>query len=246
MSGASVAPPDDLCGATILENLTLDQDVACTGSGLIAGSDGIRIDLNGHTIAGSGTGIGVNVTGRTRVSIVGGRVRNFATGVLILNSTDVVVHENELLEDGDGIDIQAGSVGNTVKDNHFEGNRARGIMVRSNTNANVIKDNTFTGDRVGILLFGSLGSTVKDNVVSSSGLAGIRINVIATANTLKDNTVLSNPAGIEFLVTPTGSAVGNTVRENTLALNTCGLKGPVAGNTLKDNQFQGNASDSCQ
>lgn len=30
-----------------------------------------------------------------------------------------------------------------------------------------------------------------------------------------------------------------------IALNSCGLKGPVAGNTLKENLFQGNTVDSC-
>jgi hypothetical protein len=77
------------------------------------------------------------------------------------------------------------------------------------------------------------------------GLAEESPPLIATGNLLMENTVASNPAGIEFLVTPTGSATGNTLRENTIALNTCGLKGPVAGNTLKENSFQGNAVDSC-
>jgi hypothetical protein len=57
--------------------------------------------------------------------------------------------------------------------------------------------------------------------------------------------VSSNPAGIEFLVTPTGSATGNKLRENQITLNTCGLKGPVAGNKLADNVFNGNVTDSC-
>jgi nitrous oxidase accessory protein NosD len=86
---------------------------------------------------------------------------------------------------------------------------------------------------------------VKENIVSSSGLAGIRVNVIATGNFLVENTVASNPAGIDFIVTSTGSATGNTLRENTIALNTCGLKGPVAGNSLTENVFQGNTFDSC-
>ena len=121
----------------------------------------------------------------------------------------------------------------------------RGIMSRSDSSANVIKDNTFAGNRVGILLFGAASSTVKGNTLSFSGLAGIRINVLAANNLIQENTVVSNPAGIEFTVTPTGSSIGNLLRENTLALNTCGLKGPVAGNTLKENLFEGNAADSC-
>lgn len=68
----------------------------------------------------------------------------------------------------------------------------------------------------------------------------------ATENLIKENQVVSNPAGIEFLVSPTGSpAAGNSVVENTIATNTCGLKGPTAGNTLEENVFQNNDMDTC-
>ena len=184
--------------------------------------------------------------GRTNgVSIVGGTVQDFPTGVLVLNSTAVVVKDSQLVHNGDGVDLQAGSIGNTIKGNHFQDNTMRGIMSRSDSSANVIKDNTFAGNRVGILLFGAASSTVKGNTLSFSGLAGIRINVLAANNLIQENTAVSNPAGIEFTVTPTGSSIGKLLRENTLALNTCGLKGPVAGNTLKENLFEGNAADSC-
>ena len=68
---------DSLCGTAILEDLRLDHDVACTGDGLIAGVDGIMIDLNGYTLSGSGTGVGIAITGRHDVSIAGGTIRSF-------------------------------------------------------------------------------------------------------------------------------------------------------------------------
>ena len=41
------AAADDLCGATIVANLKLDQDLTCAGNGLIVGADGIKIKLDG-------------------------------------------------------------------------------------------------------------------------------------------------------------------------------------------------------
>jgi parallel beta-helix repeat protein len=188
---------------------------------------------------------GITVNGRHSVSIAGGTIRNFLAGVLVRNSTAVVVKDDQLIANGDGVDLQAGSVANTIKANQFQDNLARGIMSRSFSSANTIKDNTFTGNRVGLLLFGATDSTVKDNTLSLSVLADIRINVIAANNLIQENTVTSSPAGIEFLVTPAGSSIGNTLRENTIALNTCGLKGPTSGNTLTENVFEANASDTC-
>jgi parallel beta-helix repeat protein len=239
------AAADDLCGATIVANLKLDQDLTCAGNGLIIGADGIKLNLDGHTITGSGSGVGISVSGRTNVSISGGVLKNFEAGVRITQSTDIVVKGNEFRENGDGIDMQPGSRGNTVKDNAFWDNRARGIMLRPFSSDNTVKENTFTGNRVGILLFGSTDSIVKENAVTGSSLAGIRVNVLATGNLVLENTVASNPAGIEFVVTPTGTAIGNTFVENTIAMNTCGLKGTYVGNTFRENLFEGNGADSC-
>jgi parallel beta-helix repeat protein len=165
--------------------------------------------------------------------------------VRVVNSTDIVIKANAFRENSDGVDLQAGSHGNTVKDNEFSNNAARGIMLRSFSSENMIKENTFAGNRVGILVFGGTESTLKANLVTGSLLAGIRLNVIAHGNLILDNTVTSNPAGIEFLVTPTGSSIGNTLVENSIAMNGCGVKGPTDGNSFRENVFEGNGADSC-
>jgi large repetitive protein len=244
-AATSATSPDDLCGATVLEDLKLDRNVSCTGDGLVVGADGIRIELNGYTLSGSGTGVGILVTGRRDVSIAGGVVRNFAAGMRVTSSTDLEIKHNEFVGNPEGIDFQAGSIGNTVKENVFRDSTTRGIMLRGNTSDNDIKNNAFINDRVGILVFGGIDNTLKQNEISGSILAGIRLNVIATGNVVKDNTVSSSLSGIEFLVTPTGSAQGNELKGNTLLANTCGVKGPTSGNTLKDNLYDGNAADSC-
>jgi parallel beta-helix repeat protein len=239
------AAADDLCGAAIVEDLKLDQDLTCAGNGLVVGADSIKIDLNGHAIAGSGSGVGIGVTGRTNISIVGGTVSGFEAGVRVRESTDIVVKHVEFRENGDGVDLQRGSRGNTVKENAFLDNSVRGIMLRSLSIDNVVKENTFKRNNVGILVFGGTDSTLKENVISASGVAAIRVNVIATGNLILENTLTLNPAGLEFLVTPTGSSVGNRVIENTIAMNTCGLKGQTDGNTFEENEFERNFADTC-
>lgn len=233
------------CGATIVSNMKLGHDLTCPAGGLIIGADGIKLDLNGHTITGAGTGDGISIIGRNNVSISGGTVRSFFAGVRIMNSTDVIVKGNEFLENTDGVDCQAGCAGNTIKENSFADSRTRGVMLRTGSSNNVVKENTFTGNRTGILLFAPVDTIVKENIISGSSVAGIRVNVFATANLIIENTVMSNPAGIEFLVNQTGSATGNTLLENTIATNTCGLKGPTSGNTIRENVFDGNGADSC-
>jgi parallel beta-helix repeat protein len=237
----------DLCGATILEDLDLDHDLVCSGNGLIVGADGISVHLNGHTIAGSNSGVGILVVGRTHITISGGTIRNFQTGVLVSASSGVLISGNHILSHAmDGVDLQAGSVANTVKENEIRDNFSRGIMLRGDAVGNTVKENAFSGNNVGILLFQPAGTLVKENVVSGNRTAGIRVRFTATGNVIRENEVVSNPAGIEFLLSPTGlPATGNSLIENTMETNTCGVKGPTSGNTLKENVFQGNGTDTC-
>jgi parallel beta-helix repeat protein len=239
------AAADDLCGATIVANLTLTEDLTCSGNGLFVGADGITLDLNGHTIMGPGTAVGITVFGRTSVIIIGGTVRNFEAGIRTFDSTRIVIKATQFRENGDGIDLQAGSRRNIIKENQFWDSRTRGIMVRGNVTENMIQENIFTGNRVGILIFAGVNNTLKENILTASLLAGIRINVLATGNLIVENAITSNPAGVEFLLTPTGSATGNVLIENTIAFNTCGIKGPTAGNSFRENVFEGNGTDSC-
>jgi len=239
------AAADDLCGATIVSNLKLDHDLTCAAGGLIVGADEIRIDLNGHTIAGSGSGAGIDVAGGTRVSISHGTITNFEAGVRVFESTGVVIKGVEFNGNSDGVDCQAGCMESTIKENEFRNNDARGIMLRGGSTDNIVKENILTGNNVGILLFGSIDSTIKENIVSSSLLAGIRLGVLATGNLIQENTVSANPAGIDIAVTPTGSATGNSFIENTILMNVCGLRGPLVGNNFEENAFGGNGTDSC-
>jgi parallel beta-helix repeat protein len=240
------AAANDLCGATVTEDLRLDHDLVCAGDGLVVGADGIRVDLNGHTVAGSGGGAGIVVVGRSDVTIANGVIRNFQVAVRLNASTGIVIRHNELLQNGDGIDVQAGGVGNTIKENTLRNHTVRAIMLRGGSSDNDIKNNTFVANRIGILVNGATDTELKNNLVSESSLAGIRLNNAATGNSVKDNILTSNLAGIEFLVTPpAGPSVGNELKGNTLSSNGCGLRGATAGNTFKDNTFAGNGADAC-
>ncbi len=181
-----------------------------------------------------------SVSGYDDVTIAGGAIRQFAVGIRVATSTDLVIRQIEFIANAEGIDFQAGSIHNTVKDSAFRLSSTRAIMLRGNSQENDIKANTFADNRIGILVFGGVDNSIKNNLIAGSSLAGIRFNVIATGNVIKDNIIMSNAAGVEFLATPTGSATGNELKANTIAANACGLKGATAGNDIHDNSFENN------
>lgn len=242
---AASVTANDLCGTTVLADLRLDHDLACGATALVVGADGVRIDLAGHTITGPGTGAGILIVGRRGVWVVGGRIENFTAGVQVNSSSGVVVKHMTFAANGEGVDLQTGSRGATIRENSFFDHRARGVMMRAGSADNVIKENAFSGNNVGVALNGTVDATVKENVMTSNRAAGVRINWPAAGNLVAENTIDTNPAGIDIPVTTTGSAVGNTFRENRISNSTCGINGPTAGNTVSENIFTLNGANFC-
>ena len=71
------------CGATVTADTTLGADlIGCPGDGLTVEA-GVTLDLKGHIVSGSGSGVGV------RGGIVeNGRVRGFDTGIVLSSCSD--------------------------------------------------------------------------------------------------------------------------------------------------------------
>jgi parallel beta-helix repeat protein len=246
---ASTATANDLCGATVVANLTLDHDLTCAGNGLTVGADGITIDLNGHTIAGSGAGAGILATGRTGVVITGGTIRNFVIGVQLGASTGTTIKQIRVTDNRDGIFL-IGSSGNTIRENTAWQNSRVGVMLRPgavlNSTQNLVIENTLMDNANGVILVETpTGNVFKENIISGSSRAGIALNGGVSGNLIKENTLGGNAAGVLFNVGATGLPSGNSLVENMITMNTCGLQGPTAGNTLTENLFEANAVDSC-
>jgi len=234
------------CGATIVTNLRLEADLTCIADGLIVGADGIMINLNGHTIAGAGVGLGINVRSHQDIVIRGGTIRGFLTGIMVATSTGVVIKDNGFTQNREAVFL-AGAVGNMIKHNNAWQNTLRGIMIRPTGSGvlstdNIVMDNTLTNNPSGILLFGQPGNTLKANTISRSTVAGIDLTGGgASANVIKDNLLTNNAAGVKF---GTGWT-GNEFIANTFQSNTCGVQGGSTGNTFKENVFTTNSTDWC-
>ncbi|MEO6081818.1 MAG: right-handed parallel beta-helix repeat-containing protein [Umezawaea sp.] len=80
--------PPVQCGDTVTSDIRLSADLHCTGPGLIVKAGGIVLNLNGHSITGSGTDTGIAVVGQANVRIRNGKISNFDRGAFFAGSTD--------------------------------------------------------------------------------------------------------------------------------------------------------------
>jgi len=157
----------DYCGAHIFHNVILDKNISCEGDALFANNDGITIDLNGFTISGNGSGIGINVSSFDNVSIINGVVENFETAIFI----DPAV----------GINVSGITARWNVEGIYFE-----------EINESYIGDNNIiSNSNYGIHLVESINNTIRNNFISNNSFDGIftersDLNLI-TKNNISDN-----------------------------------------------------------
>lgn len=241
-----VVVTDVSCGDVLTTDVRLEEDLTCVGDALTVGADGIQINLNGHVISGNATGNGITVRLRTDIVIHGGTVRNFLTGIFVAQSTGVTIKDNGFTLNREAVFLN-GSSGNVVKANTAWANTSRGIMLRPTASGivstnNMVVGNTLVDNPSGILVFGQSGNTLKGNTISGSNIGGFDLTGGGgSGNEIKGNVVTGSAAGIKF----GAGFTGNFIIDNTFATNTCGLAGPGASNTYKDNVFASNVTNTC-
>ena len=234
------------CGASVVSDLKLGNDLNCAGDALLINADGVTLDLNGHVVTGSGAGNGITVRARHDIVIKGGIIASFASGIFVAQSSNVTISNNYLTLNREAIFLN-GSKDNVVKENQVWQNQLRGIMLRPTASGltstgNLVKENVLWDNPSGILVFGQPGNTFKENRISQSTVAAFDLTGGgASGNLIKENLLRASAAGIRF-----GEGwIGNTVAENRLLQNTCAMQGTTTGNSLLENILAGNTLDFC-
>ena len=165
---AYAAPPPVECGTVVTQNIKLLADVGpCSGDGLIVAVNGVSINLNGHKIfATQRLNVGIRLENVSNVSVVGGTLEGFDTGVLIVGGLADTVANMTVRNNRFGIQVQnAPSSGHKISKNVATNNRLIGILLSPNVSDATVNKNAASGNvGYGIVLDG--GSSL--NVVNGN------------------------------------------------------------------------------
>jgi parallel beta-helix repeat protein len=211
----------------------------CALNGIEVQTDGITIDLNGFTLAGPDkTDIGIDLAGRSNVTIRNGVIRGFGTGVNISNGAGNRIIGVDLPLNLIGISV-ATSNENVLKNNTVvsSGTGSKGIALAS-ADQTIIAGNTVQGVVDPIDLDGTSDSnTVAENHVSDTNGMGVRI-LGSTGNTVKRN--LIERAGYGVGATGTNHVITENRIENGFGESILlGTPTPSSGITITSNIIRG-------
>lgn len=243
------------------ETYVLNANLTAAESALTITASNVTLNLNGRTLTGRGTGIGVAAVGGSRVQIVGsGVIQGFTIGVSLLATTlsqvqDVEVRDCDAgvvlaIEASDNVVQRVRSHGNglagiwlaiiqgTADRNFVLGNwcydNGEGIIVETDNNrvgGNLLTDN----EEEGIFIVGN-NNEILSNRCNANGLDGIGL-FDASGNRVRLNNCIGN--GFD------GISLLGDVRTTLVEANACSANEDVGISLIEggnnNNTLRGNA-----
>ena len=195
----SAAAANVQCGDVITESITLQSDLGpCPGDGLVVGADGVRIDLGGHVIRGSGGGAGpvlyadtkdgVAVDEHNDVSVSNGEITNFDVGLNFYEATGPRVTGVEAHHDRVGVLLLEASQGSITRSNlHHDG---YAIYLYEDSDSNLITDNAMTDSTFGVYLDKSSENTIWRNEMRGNLIYGMEVAIASDRNSIRFNSIV--------------------------------------------------------
>ncbi|MFI5617889.1 right-handed parallel beta-helix repeat-containing protein [Streptomyces sp. NPDC051567] len=235
------------CGQTVTTSVVLTADLLnCPGDGLVVGSGGITINLNGHTVDGVGLGVGIRNNGFGNITItnsntIPARVQQFDYGVRLNPGTSGNIIEKLAIQNNEfsGVELNSTHTNNQVRNNLIERQAHSAVTITGGSGHNVIFDNTITNNQgQGVSVQKSANNRLEGNRITGSGGVGLALEG-SSGNTLLANTVGSSR---DAAITLRLGSNDNLVQSNssTQSADAGMIVADSTGNRLLSNTLHGN------
>jgi len=212
----SIDPPD----APIItyDNITytLTDNIVSDGDGIVVERDNIVVDGAGYTIQGTGSGKGIDLTGRSNVTIKNVEIKAFNwESILLYYSSNNNISGNNITNNGYGIKVYYSS-NNIITGNNITANNEHGIGLGFALNNRIYGNNITANNWAGIYFYDSSNNnTIIGNNVTNNVGDGIYMDRAAYNMVVRNNIEENYKRGICLL-----SSSSNIIYHNNLINNT--------------------------
>jgi len=185
---------------------------------IVIEKDNIVIDGADYALQGTGSGKGIDLSGRTNVTIKNTSIKGFYFGIY----------------------LDRDSSGSTISGNNIKNNR-QGIQVYGS--GNTISENSIAANDYGIKIYDCSGNQIFGNNITANNRDGISLEGYGLApertrdNVISGNTITKNQRGVSLgQYSRYNSVIGNNITKN----SSWGIEFYGSNNTVSGNHFERN------
>jgi parallel beta-helix repeat protein len=240
----SIDPPDAPISTVDNVTYTLTGNITSDADGIVVERSNIIIAGTDYTVEGASAwdSKGINLTGRSNVTIKNLEIKRFFHGIYANSSNYNSIHGNNITENGYGggialryslnnivyanniTDIQGGGIllewssGNNVSCNNIMTNMTNdgwGMGIASSSNNILSGNNILTNYRGGIYLGNSSDNSIAGNNITENNGGGVLLDFYSSNNIVSRNAITKN--GGHGIINAQGSNI--TISENNIRNN---------------------------
>jgi len=207
------------CGVTLPDEntdttFTLKRDLKCPGAAdpAIALGDHTILDLNGHTLTGSGTGDGVRASAKDHSTVKNGTIKNFIVPVFFANGNADHATRLTLQQFAIGVDLFETTRALVSRVHMSNGGATECVAVEAASDS-VVQANRMSCTATGVKIDGASDDTLVSGNRLTGGTIGVNINTTGTAATrVVANVIRGGATGVDVAATGVDEIItGNDV-----------------------------------
>jgi parallel beta-helix repeat protein len=173
---------------------------------IVVERNNVVVDGAGFTVQGTGSGTGIDLAGRSNLTVKNTNIKGFYMGISLSSSSNNTISGNNITTNKyEGIYL-ADSNYNSISGNNITNNPNWGILFGESSDYNSISENTITENRIGIELYSSYNS-ISGNTFTGDGLVCQYSPLQSHTNSVENNTVNGKP--LVYLEDVTDYSVGD-------------------------------------
>jgi hypothetical protein len=249
------------CGAAVTSSVVLEHDLLCTGDGLYVDNDNgedVVIDLNGHTISGSGAGtglvigsssssrflavvrngvidrfgVGVDATSGANVDLRSLRLRNHADTAVRFFDTVAVLDTVMVMRSGNG--VTAGESFLTMVNSVITRNGGAGLS--ADFGAMAVETSTISHNGGGGIIAFNNGVTLAESTVFGNTGPGVQTS---DSGTIIDTAIIARNTGPGIELCPVaGQSYSSVVANSWIGRNLVGFRYAPGCEEITDNALR--------
>jgi len=158
---------------------------------IIVQRDNVVINGAGHTLQGTGVETGIDLSGRTNVTIQNMVIKTFDDALYLYSSNQIAISGTYVTDSTDGVRVSDSS-NNSIYENNITGNSYEGIYILTSSNNTISENNITANTGDGVYLWGSSNNTIFENNISNNWW-GIT-SYYSTNNKIFHNNFIDNPS----------------------------------------------------